>query len=95
MTMMMDEFGVIDINQCLCLPKAELNTKNSSRWQLYCYLVEFLVFNSITHAEKVKRRSYSFVVVKVVLRTFSKFLWVVQKVVGFSFSLKEMTVRYS
>ena len=43
------EGEVIGINQCLCLPKAELNTKNSIRWQLCCHLVEFLVFNSITH----------------------------------------------
>ena len=48
MTMMMNEYDVIGINQCLCLPKAELNTKNSTRWQLCCHLVEFLVFNSIT-----------------------------------------------
>ena len=31
----------------LCLPKAELNTKNSTKRQLCCHLVEFLVFNSI------------------------------------------------
>ena len=31
--MMMNECDVIGINQCLCLPKAELNTKNSTRWQ--------------------------------------------------------------
>ena len=30
-TMMMNEGDVIGINQCLCLPKAELNTKNSTR----------------------------------------------------------------
>ena len=35
------------INQLLCLPKAELNTKNSTKRQLCCRLVEFLVFNSI------------------------------------------------
>ena len=35
------------INQCLCLPKTELNTKNSTKRQLCCRLVEFLVFNSI------------------------------------------------
>ena len=34
-------------NQCLCLPKAELNTKNSTKRQLCFLLVEFLVFNSI------------------------------------------------
>ena len=49
MTMMMYEYDVIGINQCLCLPKAELNTKNSTRWQLCCHLVEFLVLNSTTH----------------------------------------------
>ena len=47
MTMIMNEGDVIDINQCLCLPKAELNTKNSTKRQLCCCLVEFLVFNSI------------------------------------------------
>ena len=47
MTMMMNEYDMIGINQCLCLPKAELNTKNSTKRQLCCCLVEFLVFNSI------------------------------------------------
>ena len=28
-----NEYDVIGINQCLCLPKAELNTKNSTRWE--------------------------------------------------------------
>ena len=53
MTMVMNKCYVLSINQCLYLPKAELNTKNSTRWQLRCYLVEFLVFNSITHAGKI------------------------------------------
>ena len=35
MTMMMNEYDVIGINQCLRLPKAELNTKNSTWWQLW------------------------------------------------------------
>ena len=52
MTMMMNEYDVIGINLCLFLPKAELNTKNSTRWQLCCYVVEFLVFNSISHVIK-------------------------------------------
>ena len=39
--------NVIGTNQCLCLPKAELNTKNSIKRQLCCLLIEFLVFNSI------------------------------------------------
>ena len=39
--------NVTGTNQCLCLPKAELNTKNSTKRQLCCRLVEFLVFNSI------------------------------------------------
>ena len=47
MSMMMNEYDVIGINQRLCLPKAELNTKNSTKRQLCCRLVEFLVFNSI------------------------------------------------
>ena len=29
------------------MPKAELNTKNSTKRQLCCRLVEFLVFNSV------------------------------------------------
>ena len=45
---------VLVFNQCLYLPKAELNTKNSTRWQLCCYLVEFLVFNSIRHVIKTR-----------------------------------------
>ena len=44
---MVDDGHAIDINQCLCLPKAELKTKNSTKRQLCCRLVEFLVFNSI------------------------------------------------
>ena len=43
----LDNDDVIGSNQCLCLPKAELNTKNSTKRQLCCRLVEFLVFNSI------------------------------------------------
>ena len=42
-----DTDGVIGSTQCLCLPKAELKTKNSTKRQLCCRLVEFLVFNSI------------------------------------------------
>ena len=38
---------VIGSNQCLYLPKAELNTKNSTKRQLCCRLVEFLVLNLI------------------------------------------------
>ena len=45
--MMLDDGHAIGINQCLCLPKAELKTKNSTKRQLCCRLVEFLVFNSI------------------------------------------------
>ena len=37
---------VVLINQCLCLPKAELNNKNSTKRQQSCRFVEFLVFNS-------------------------------------------------
>ena len=44
---LLDKDDVIDTNQCLCSPKAELNTKNSTKRQLCCRLVEFLVFNSI------------------------------------------------
>ena len=38
---------VLDIDQCLCLLKAELNTKNESRWSLKGRLGSFLVFNSV------------------------------------------------
>ena len=37
----------ISINQYLYLPKSELNTKNSTKRQLCCRFVEFLVFNSV------------------------------------------------
>ena len=43
----LDNDNVIGSKQCLCLPKAELKTKNSTKRQLCCRLVEFLVFNSI------------------------------------------------
>ena len=39
--------NVIGFNQCLCLPKTELNTKNSTKRQVCCRSVEFLGFNSI------------------------------------------------
>ena len=42
----LDKDNVIGTNQCLCLPKAELNTKNSTKQQQSCRLVEFLLFNS-------------------------------------------------
>ena len=42
-----DNDGVISSNHCLFLPKVELKTKNSTKRQLCCRLVEFLVFNSI------------------------------------------------
>ena len=42
-----DNDDVIDYYKCRCLPKAELNTKNSTKRQLCCRLVEFFVFNSI------------------------------------------------
>ena len=42
----LDNDNVIGTNQCVCLPKAELRTKNSTKRQLCCCLVEFLVFNS-------------------------------------------------
>ena len=44
---MLDDGNAIGSNQCLCLPKAELKTKNSTKRQLCCRLVEILVFNSI------------------------------------------------
>ena len=45
--MLIEDGHAIGINYCLCLPKAELKTKNSTKRQLCCCLVEFLVFNSI------------------------------------------------
>ena len=39
--------NLLGINQLLCLPKAELKTKNSTKRQFCGRLVEFLVFNSI------------------------------------------------
>ena len=44
--MMLDDCHAIGINQCLCLPKAELYTKNSTKRQQSCLLVEFWIFNS-------------------------------------------------
>ena len=44
--MVLDDGLQIGFNQCLCLPKADLKTKNSTKRQLLP-LVEFLVFNSI------------------------------------------------
>ena len=43
----LDNDDVIGSNQYLCLPKAELNTRNSTKRQLCCRLVEFLVLNTI------------------------------------------------
>ena len=43
----LDNDDAIGSNQCLCLPKAELKTKNSTKRQLCSRLVEFVVFNSI------------------------------------------------
>ena len=41
-------FNVLDINQCMCLPKAELNTKNEPKRPPLCgRLGSFLVFNSV------------------------------------------------
>ena len=34
-------------NQCLCLPKADLNAKNSAKLPLCFRLLKFVVFNSI------------------------------------------------
>ena len=46
-------FILLGLNQCLCLPKAELNTKNETKRPLFNgRLVSFLVFNSITHVGK-------------------------------------------
>ena len=44
---------VLDINQCLCLPKAELNTKNEPKRPPLCgRLGSFLVFNSVHQKKK-------------------------------------------
>ena len=47
----LDNDDVIGSNQCRCLPKAELNTKNSTKRQLSCRLVEFLVFNGLRQTQ--------------------------------------------
>ena len=57
--------NVLGIKYLLCLPKAELNTKNSTKRQLSCYLVEFLVFNSICWLKRdlpkmLNREDYSY-----------------------------------
>ena len=49
--MVLKDSDEIVINKCLCLPNAELNTKNSTKRRLSCCLVQFLVFNSI-HQKK-------------------------------------------
>ena len=44
---------LLGFKECLCLPKAELNTKNETKRPLFNgRLVSFLVFNSITHVGK-------------------------------------------
>ena len=48
---LLDDGLVISTNQCLYLPKTELNKKNPTKRQLCCCLVEFLVLNSI-HKKK-------------------------------------------
>ena len=45
--MMLDDGHEIGINEWLCLPKAELQTKNSTKRQLCYRFVEFLVLGSI------------------------------------------------
>ena len=46
--MVLEESYIIGANQCLFLPKAELNTKSSTKWPpIYGRLVEVLVFNSV------------------------------------------------
>ena len=35
-----DDYDLIGSNQCLYLPKAELKTKNSTKRQLCCHLIE-------------------------------------------------------
>ena len=47
MSMMMNKYDVIGIHQCLCLPKAELNTKTQPNDAVRRRLVVFLVFNSV------------------------------------------------
>ena len=49
----LDNDDVIDSNQCLCLSKAELNTKNSTKQQLCCRLVGFFMFNLICQVRSV------------------------------------------
>ena len=51
---LLDNGFAISSNQCLCLPKAELNTKNSTKRQLRCRLVEFWCSTRFT-GKKVTR----------------------------------------
>ena len=46
--MVLDDCHVKAINQCLCMPKAELKTKNEVKRPPLCGLLgSFLVFNSV------------------------------------------------
>ena len=39
--MQLDNSDANSTDWCLCLPEAELNTKNSTKWQVCCRFVEF------------------------------------------------------
>ena len=64
--------NVPGIKLLLCLPKAELNTKNSTKRQLCCCLVEFLVFNSIYQLSGTICNAYCRQVVK---ELYERSLW--------------------
>ena len=48
-----DDGEAIGTNQCMCLPKAELYTKNSTKRQFCFRLVKFVLFNSIQLEKRV------------------------------------------
>ena len=49
MPMMINEYDVIGINQCLCLQQAELNTKNSTKRLSFGVQLDSLEKKSISY----------------------------------------------
>ena len=49
-------------NQSLCRPKAELYTKKSIKRQVYCFLVEFLVYNSAFGRSSLRISTYHIII---------------------------------
>ena len=58
--MIMDDVGY---NQCLCLPKAALNTKNETKRPLInCRLVSVSLFNPISHVGHLTEKILNIVI---------------------------------